>query len=64
MVEPDGRETKPSQKGTKTINLGTKDEVKKVKVGAKLAKEEKERRIHVLYEFMDVFIYMVLPSYA
>ena len=38
-----------------TINLGTKEDIKEVKVGANLESSVKERRIQLLHDYVKIF---------
>lgn len=49
------KEIKLNQKETKVINLATEQDAKEVKISAKLTKEERERLVSFLKEFIDIF---------
>ncbi|GKU93223.1 hypothetical protein SLEP1_g6831 [Rubroshorea leprosula] len=54
------REEKPklqSNQETKTINLGTEDDRKEIKINAHLSIEERKELIEILDEFQDVFVW-------
>lgn len=64
MVESDEREIKPSYETTKLINLRFDDELKEVKISAKLVRKERERLVALLKEFIDVFVWSYINIIA
>lgn len=55
MIETSKTKIKPIQKKMELVNLGTKQEVKEVKVGVKLVLEEKMTMVQLLKEFIYAF---------
>src|SRR5215470_6194611 len=55
MIEQEDKGIKPHEEPIEVINLGTKEEVKEIKIGAQLAEEEKKAIIQLLKEYKDVF---------
>lgn len=45
----------PHQEDVEVMNLGTKDDVREVRVGASLEESVKARLINLLQEFVDIF---------
>ena len=56
-IEQKADNIQPYQESIETINLGTKEDPKEIKLGATLKKSVKERLIKVLHEYMDIFIW-------
>lgn len=57
MVESHEREIWPSHEESELVNLRVDDELKGVKISAKLIKEERERLLALLKVFVDVFVW-------
>lgn len=55
MAELDEKKIKYSQEKIKTINLGSEDDIKEVKINTKITKEKRERLICLLQKFVDAF---------
>ena len=55
MLEHESKALQPHQEPVDTINLGTEEEKKEVKVGTTLGASIKERLIKLLQEYVDVF---------
>lgn len=53
-VKPQDR-AQPAMDGTETVNLGTDEEIKEVKIGTTLSPSKREQLIALLKEFFDVF---------
>lgn len=64
MVEYEYTDLQPHQERVETINLGTEEAKKEVKIGATLGADIKERLIKLLQEYVDVFAwsYQDMPS--
>lgn len=55
MVEYEYIDLQPHQKQVETINLGTEEAKKEVKIGTTLGTNVKERLVKLLQEYVDVF---------
>ena len=55
MLEHESKALQPHQEPMETINLGTEEDKKEVKVGTTLEASIKERLIKLLHEYVDVF---------
>jgi hypothetical protein len=55
MLEHESKALHPHQEPVETINLGTEENKKEVKVGTTLKASIKERLIKLLHEYVDVF---------
>ena len=45
----------PHEEPVETVNLGTEEDKKEVKVGANLESSVKERLIQLLHDYVDIF---------
>ena len=55
LVEQDERQILPHQEITKSINLGTEEEKKEVKIGTTLSSATRKELIDLLQDYSDVF---------
>ncbi|XP_050897366.1 uncharacterized protein LOC127104210 [Lathyrus oleraceus] len=55
LLEHESKALQPHEEPVKTINLGTEEEKKEVKVGTTLEASVKERLVKLLQEYVDVF---------
>ena len=55
MVKYEYTDIQPHQEQVETINLGTEEVKKEVKIGTTLGADSKERLVKLLQEYMDVF---------
>ena len=64
LIEQDERQILPHQEITEAINLGTKEERKKVKIRTTLSPATRKELIDLLQEYNDVFAwsYQDMPS--
>ena len=56
MEQKDGS-IQPYQESIETINLGTYEDPKEIKLGATLEESVKERLIKLLHEYVDIFVW-------
>ena len=57
LVAHDEKQILPHQKVTETINLGTEEERKEVKIGTTLSPSTRKELIDLLREYSDAFIW-------
>ena len=55
LLQQEERTIQPHEEPMDTINLGTEDDKKEVKMGANLEPSNKERLIHLLHDYVEVF---------
>ncbi|KAK8547440.1 hypothetical protein V6N12_031577 [Hibiscus sabdariffa] len=55
LIEQENKEILPHQESIETINLGTDDELREVKIGTLISLSTKDRLVSLLQEFKDVF---------
>jgi hypothetical protein len=55
LLEQESKEIQPNQEPVEAINLGTKDDVREVKIGASLETKGRERLVELLKEYKDIF---------
>ena len=64
LVEQDERKILPHQEITETVNLGTKEERKEVKIGTSISPATRKELIDLLQDYSDIFArsYQDMPS--
>ena len=55
MLEHEENSIQPHEKSLETINFGSEEEPKEVKIGASLHPDVKNRLTELLIEYMDIF---------
>ena len=55
LLQQEERTIQPHEEPVDTINLGTEEDKKEVKVGANLEPSVKERLIHLLHDYVEIF---------
>ena len=55
LLQQEERTIQPHQESVETINLGTEEDKKEVKVGANLEPNVKERLIQLLHDYVEIF---------
>ena len=53
--DPIDERVSPPIGGVETINFGTKDQPRELKIGSSLSTDERDRLIHLLRSYLDVF---------
>ncbi|XP_027337054.1 uncharacterized protein LOC113850691 [Abrus precatorius] len=55
LVDQEVKEIQPHDEPTETINLGTEDDKKEIKIGTLMKKQERDKLIKLLHDYNDVF---------
>ena len=55
LLQQEERTIQPHEESVETVNLGTEEDKKEVKVGANLESSVKERLIQLLHNYVEVF---------
>ena len=55
LLQQDERAIQPHEEPVDTVNMGTKEDIKEVKVGSNLERSVKERLIQLLRDYVEIF---------
>ena len=55
MIEQEEKKTLPYQETLKVINLGTREEVKQVRIGTLASEQDQSDLVTLLHEFTEIF---------